>query len=359
MDEKNQEKLFPSLSAVVQGALAAGPLTHYPEAPLETAVAVDTTQAEHLLSQWFEGSVVLLGSGRAGLCLVMKALQFSRYRSRIQVPCFLSTCILDALGRYAFPVNGSEAGDLRLLYHQYGLTQKLAKKSPIPVLEDICHQFFASPNSGARRWAGEAAVFSLPKFFGIAGMGGGIVVLDAALADDIRALRDEAEQELPGARRWMREIISATYRNPSKSSLEPLLESAYALLLRYPRADAKDFAGFCESLDEIRHIGQKRSHIVEHLIDISGPKAVPSDILEIIRKTPPFAFPYFGLNGRDELEALDSALNEAGIHAGVYNIDIARDMEAPIYKPCLLLPCHQDVSENQLATMGRILGQSF
>lgn len=353
---------LPLKSAEAASPAEGGVLTHYPDPPPETAAAVGITTAESLLSDWFDRPVVLLGSGRAGIHLFMKVMGLSRYRDQVLVPPYLSTCVTDTLVRHAFPVPQSTKSTksaksanpgLILLYHQYGLPQR--KRLAGTVLEDICHRFFAGAGTGARDWMGEAAVFSLPKFFGIAGMGGGIAVQDRETARRIRELRDGAEEELPGIREWMRTVIAATYRNPAASPLAPLLESAYALLVRYPRPDEADLAGFPADRNGIAAIGKKRSMVVSRLIEALGRSAAPDEIIDGLGSGVPFAFPYFGTGDRAWLEARNSALSAAGIHAGVYNVDVRMTMENPEYRPCILLPCHQDVGERQIETMARIL----
>lgn len=344
---------LPPLDGI--GAVARGhAVTHYPHPPA-AALPVDPTACERLLSGWFDRSVVLLGSGRAGIHLYLQAKGFNRYRDRVWVPPYMSLCVLDTLARRALPVEDGDGHAVTLLYHQYGLSQ--TARPPGTVLEDICHQFFGAPHTGARQWMGEAAVFSLPKFLAIEGMGGGIVTADADLAARIRELRDSAEAELPGARTWMRRVIGTTYRDPAASSVAPLLESAYALLTRYPRPDPRDLAGFPVTAEAIAAVGSRRRAVLRHLIDALGPDAAPADILGALDQRPPFAFPYFGCGDRVRLEALNRMLAENGIHAGVYNIDVQRDMSARRYRPCILLPCHQDLRAGDIEVIADILGR--
>jgi len=333
---------------------AKGGLTHYPAPPAEGAPPADPETVERILSDWFERPVVLLGSGRAGLSLYLRALGLGRYRDRIAVPPYLSACVTDVLNRHAFPVHGT-GGEATLLYHQYGLPQVFRPEGP--VLEDICHRFFETAATGARDWIGEAAVFSLPKFLGIAGMGGGLVVKNDRLARQIRTYRDEAEAELPGMRDWMRTVVSATYRDPSASPLAPLLEPAYALLTRYPRPDGADLAGFPEGPSGLAGIGERRSRVAGRLLSALPDGAMPGPVRAALEGGIPFAFPFFGSGDTDWLRDRDTALAEAGIHAGVYNVDVRMDMGRPDYRPCILVPCHQDVDEAGLDAIVGILGR--
>ena len=183
--------------------------------------------------------------------------------------------------------------DMSLRYHQYGLGQVKVCQFGF-VLEDIAHGFFLRPTHDA--------VFSLSKFFAIATNAGGIVTQDKETADRIRELRDVQT-----------------------------IDVAPALAL----------AGF--HVDGIADIEARRVIVCRKLNAMVGSKIEGA----------PFASPYFG----DDLETKNHALSKAGIDAGVYHVDINRDMADPEYRRCLLLPAHQDVTDDHLQTMERILNQ--
>ncbi len=282
--------------------------------PLEPA------DVERALAEWFGREVVLLGSGRAGIHLWMRAKALDRHEHTVLVPPFMSSCVLDTLGRCAFPVLDG-AAQMALFYHQFGLLQ--TARPPGMVLEDICHGFFIPPSNDA--------VFSLPKFFGIRGMAGGIVTQSEETAGRIREMRDAA-----GAppKEW------ESIRRGIDDSL-PLREAAYALLIYNPQVNPADLAGF--PIDGIADNQKRRRKVVQCLNATTGSRI----------RGEPFAFPYFG----DDLEEKALELSEVGIDAGIYRVDINRDMMNPDYRRCLLLPCHQDVTDNHLEIMGRILNR--
>ena len=68
----------------------------------------------------------------------------------------------------------------------------------------------------------------------------------------------------------------------------------------------------------------------------------------------PFALPYFGKDNKN-LQKTDTSLKKNGFLAGIYNVDINRNMNNPNYKQCLLLPCHQNISMKQFKTMCQIV----
>jgi len=111
------------------------PLGGLPEKPVDPAVC------EALLTEWFGRPVVLLASGRTGLSLFLRFHGFTRYGHKLQMPHFLSRCILNAVTNHAFPVEPPHPADGVLFYHQYGFPQRTSAVGGI-VIEDIAHAFF-------------------------------------------------------------------------------------------------------------------------------------------------------------------------------------------------------------------------
>lgn len=267
-------------------------LNHFPHWAGGPPVEPDVV--ERALEEWFGRHVILTSSGRAGIRLWMQAKGLHRHDNKMRVPPYMSSCVLDTIGLHAFPVQ--EPAEVTLWYHQYGLEQCAESRVVVgrrAVLEDIAHGFFIRPTHDA--------VFSLPKFFGIADEAGGIVTEDDETARRIREMRDVGTPPVPAYR-------------PS-------------------------LAGFpVDRIDEVQGLRV----IVCRKMNVMVGSNISGE---------PFAFPYFG----DDLGAKNRALSEAGIDAGVYHVDINRDMTSPDYRRCILLPCHQNVTDEHLATMERIL----
>lgn len=319
-------------------------ISHYPRLEKPEAVQpISPSAVEKILTEWFGSPTVLLASGRTGLHLHLRAKGFDRYRHKLAIPPYLSRCVINALTPSVFPVELPNEGDGMLLYHQYGFLQRCCPKNK-GVIEDIAHAFFASPSSGARDWAGEVAVFSLPKFFAIAGMAGGLVIRNAEIAGKIREMIDRAPPEPSGIREWMRQVIASAYRhNPADPRLL-LVAAAYELLLSFYLPDARDLAGFPGSIAEICRMGEQRHKRVVFYRSFFGEEAVPPDFWNNDEELLPFALPYFGSGDERRLQRANRALEEQGVVAGVYHVDVNRNMYEPDYKPCLLLPCHQDIA---------------
>ena len=292
---------------------------------------VSVVQAEAVLADWFEAPVVLTSSGRAALLLCFQQFSLNRYRDTISLPRMISACVLDAVIRCGFPVDAAsgQAATLTLLYHQYGF-QQLFRPEGL-VVEDICHSFFASPSSGARMWAGQAAVFSLPKFFRTSGMVGGIVVPDRQLADQLRQARDGSS-------------VSQLVPRSSEQILAPgEIEAAYLDKLLHPRADPAALGGFPATLDGLREAGAARREFLDKMLQASAHLPVPEGWSRLLQTTLPFVFPVFG--PEQPLRQLEARLRELSVNSGIYKIDSARRMDSPFFMTAALLPCHNFMPE--------------
>lgn len=278
------------------------------------------------LADWFGAEVILTSSGRAALRLAFAALGFNRYRDRIAVPPLISACVMEAVIRHGFPVEPGAPASAEVLYPQYGLPT--VRRPDGPVVEDICHAFFAGPDTGERRWAGAMAVFSLPKAISTAGMVGGLVARDPALAARLRDLRDAAPEPVDDRAVWRADAQAGG----------PALEAVYLHRLLNPRAAPADLAGLPTALAGWRSLGAARAAIVERLQGAIPDAWLPAGWRTLVAGALPFGLPLFSAPARlaDDLAAL-------GVAAATYRIDRARNAAAPDLAPALLLPCHHAI----------------
>ena len=331
--------------------MAAG-IHHAP--PLESAGASPGVAAfEALLARWFEAEVVLTSSGRAALLLWLTHVGLNRYRHRIALPRMMAACVFDAVIRRGFPVDVVEKteADATIFYHQYGFTQT-GRPRGARIVEDLCHGFFATPSSGAREFAGEAAIFSLPKFFGVRMMAGGVLTRDRALARDLRARRDSFP--IPSVATRARQ--ARAWHAEGKTG-GPALEIVYLERLGNPRVADADLAGAPTTLRSMASIGAARRRVADALLASIPPASWPPGWREMLATTLPFAFPVFGPPAR--LAGADAALARLSVQAGLYQLDVARDQYAPDWRTALLLPCHHRISRGFLTRIREIVGKEW
>lgn len=319
-------------------------------APVSAVSRPTVLAAEALLQQWFGRPVVLTSSGRAALLLALRDAGLGRYRSRLAMPPLTAACVFDAVIRTAFPVDPAhdpDPVDATLLIHQYGHRQVSVPDGL--VIEDICHAFFGGPETGARRWRGDVAIFSLPKFFGTAGMAGGLVVADEQQADRLRDARDAAPrtdaEQLAHDRAGWRQTTGAT------------LEAIYLRALLHPACDPAALAGLPASQAELAATGERRAAIARRLVDALPAASLPDEWRAICLADLPFAIPVFGDPAR--LDDLAGRIEAIGIESGPFRIDKRRNMRAPDFQSAILLPCHQQIDDDCLdALVGAIGGMA-
>jgi len=186
-------------------------------------------------------------------------------------------------------------------------------------------------------------------------MAGGLILRDTSVAEEVRRMVREAPADIPEVRQWMRGIIHRAYARETQLPEILFLDSAYELLLKFYRPDRNDLAGFPLSVPAICDIGEQRRERVSFLRNTLGRQAVSSSFWAEDELLLPFAFPYFGNGNVESLQSINHALEASQIYAGIYRLDVRRNMYHPEYKPCVLLPCHQHISMQQMAEMCEIV----
>lgn len=211
-------------------------------------------EVEGLLERWFDRPVVLTSSGRSALLLCLQELGLQRYVHRVAMPPLTGLCVYDAVCRAAFPVDpATDHGpvDVTVLIHQYGF--QLKDRPSGPVIDDICHAFFAGPATGARDWVGDMAVFSLPKFFRTYGMVGGIIVADSKLADALRQRRNAAPELSAGQ--------IAADQTAWRMGNRVEIEQVYLRALLHPACSSDAFGLLPSDCTGLRKVGEQREAV--------------------------------------------------------------------------------------------------
>jgi hypothetical protein len=307
--------------------------------PIERAATLSVRELEAILGEWFGREIVLTSSGRAALLLALTDLGFNRYQHRIKLPRLISGCVLDATIRSAFPVDAAsrDAADATLLYHQYGFEQ--ARPPDGVVIEDICHRFFETPTTGRRNWAGDVAIFSLPKFFGCSSMVGGLILKTSELSNRFRALRDQREPAPD--HRYAGEVFRRDYHRGGDE-----LEHVYLNRLLNPNIASVEL-GAVPNRQELQEIGAQRRQRIVRLLQAKG-NNLPEGWLALLERSLPFLFPFFAET--PILHRLRIQMHDIGLASEIYRLDVNRNAESPSLSPALLIPCHQDVPEDVLAS---------
>jgi hypothetical protein len=153
----------------------------------------------------------------------------------------------------------------------------------------------------------------------------------------------------------MRRVVQSAYDDDPRRPERVFVDSAYELLLKFPHPDAADLAGITPTAAAFARVGRDRAERVRFYRAFFGKRAAQHEFWSDSEAFVPFALPYFGDGDRAKLTRVDRALGEAGVRAGVYHVDVRRDMARPEYRACVLLPCHQAIPLDRFEEMCRIV----
>ena len=298
---------------------------------------------EELLGEHFGHECVVTGSGRSAIDLTMRMAGLNRYRNQIALTPMISKCVLEVLVNHGYPVDpaGKNRHELVLRYHQLGIPQKIGVFR-VPVIEDICHAFFANSSVCVPRSGNGWAVFSLPKFFPVAGMTGGIVVRDIDEARALRELRDRSIPLTDAEQLSQQEDLQHAYTEDPRFAGR--LEMLFLKRRLNSRCHPLDLAGFPSTLKGIEDIRLRRCAIIQRLLGALDPQLFPTSWHRQLNSWLPFALPVF-LNSEERMNAAKKELNSNGISCNVFSIDVARNQAQPDLQQALVVPCHQQLSD--------------
>jgi len=284
-----------------------------------------------------EPSVQYTFSGKSSLAL---ALQYYRgtgklddKSAQILVPEWLGTWVYMIMHTQCFPttvMNDKVRG--MLVYHQWGFPQQMeeillfAKKHNLFVIEDCAHAFESTYKGKRVGTFGDAAVWSLSKFFPTP-VGGALTTEDAKLQNFVDAAFQRSDRKLE------REAQKDLSRGGAGA------ERAYAVYHRIFRCPLSARRA-TKNADEM--LGRRRKNFVTLRAALWGKQ---EESLLTDATVTPFMVPLFAGPANKKIAA---ALMRAGFESGVYHFDINRNMLKPHFTQCVALPCGDTMSPQQL-----------
>jgi hypothetical protein len=193
------------------------------------------------------------------------------------------------------------------------------------------------------------AVFSVPKFFGLKNMVGGLVLVNGARSAQLREVRNGGSATSK-AHRDRGAGEAGSVRN---AEAQENVETLYLRRLLNPALLCGETGGLPGSTGEIRAVGHARQQNLDRLVEAAGRTGFPPGWVELLTNCLPFALPVFL---EDEmLKQANAGLSEIGVVAGEYQIDIARDMSSPLHEKAVLVPCHHEIPATKLDEMVGLL----
>lgn len=301
-----------------------------------------------------EPNVAYTFSGKSVLALVLDYYRIRRTlpdkTSQILVPEWLGTWVYMTMHNYCFPTTTMNSGVKGLMvYHQWGFPQKMekilafAKKHSLFVLEDCAHSFSSSYRGRQVGTFGDESIWSFSKFFPSV-VGGAVYTKDTALRNFVKKSYHNSDTAL--AKKVFDHLVH-TNRNPTKAALREVARN-YAV---YPELSVcPPYALQAVTHELASGALERRKELFNLLREAFWGKDEASLLQD--SEVCPWAVPlFFGKkNAR-----VSSVLQKHGIESGVYHFDVNRNMLAPRFVECVLVPCHQGLSNATMESMIQVI----
>ncbi len=319
--------------------------------------AKSEAELDMLLTDYFGVETAVISSARSGLYIILKQLGLGR-TDHILVPDFLCRSVLYIINLLGFAVQEPNARTKAIfVFHQWGYPQKMdiimeeAKKREWAVIEDCAHAFGSKYKGKTVGSFGDGAIISFPKFFPTY-VGGAVV----STRKDIIARVHETRME---PRSWRHRVFDRVSVRAAKLNYllrKPpfLLTAIYIKSIHFPRIARIALQRFPPAKDFAFDIA-RRKHVFETLKEKAGPEYHPvhlDDDSEVVPLCVPIFFP------EEKLKPAQQMLKEKNIAADILHFDVNRNMLNPSYKKCLAFPCHQRITDEELACMCEVISRA-
>jgi len=301
-----------------------------------------------------EGYFIPTSSGKAALCLALADLRMTgtiaNKNDNVLVPRWLGYGVNRVMVPYAYPVlNPTERLKAILVYHQYGFPQdmekifRFAKDRDLTVIEDCSHAIGGHYKGNRIGSFGEYSIFSFSKFFPCV-MGGGLWVKDQTAYERIQERINSVHS---GFLQFLSILAKVRTEYLSRADSR-IIACTYAMYDNHPKMN-----GLLRRLisNDIKSgaINKRRSNwmqLRELLLDSGLVDGLDEDVVPYVA---PLKLP------TRLLEKALASLADLGIHTGIYNFDVARNLLAPTYEKRLWVPIHQGLDKDDILQIGDLL----
>lgn len=275
-------------------------------------------------------------SVRMGLVWILDYLGYKRMQNHILVPKFLSRCILNAINRYAFPVeNFTPQTTMVLAVDQFGFRQDMETvRKEVFSKKLICIEDNAnSLNSKEQPWAGSyTRLVGLSKLLPIL-KGGLLLSFDEKLLGFIRKRREEKRGNLYS---WF--IFSAlalSRRKLEKIEQFAFSELAYEAYFYSPSDNVLILNNFWSGLDKIKMYTEETKKRIELIKNLLGERVFYPKTDKLIHAA--LLFP-----GEKEPE-ISEVFRKNSFDSVLYHYDINRNIFSPDYRKVFLIPLNPTI----------------
>lgn len=312
-------------------------------------------QLDSLLTSYFGIEAVTVSSARAGIYIILKELGLGR-TDHILIPDYLCRSVLYILNLQGFAVQQpDDRTKAAFVFHQWGYPQKMdivmaeAKKRGLKIIEDCAHTFGSTYKGRMVGSFGDVAVVSFPKFFPTY-VGGAVLSANPQMIARARVVREES-RSFP---QRIFDVLSvrAGWQNYLLRKPPFILHAIYIKSFHFPRTAPTVLRRFPHSAQELKAGIEKRVRIFKQIKEKAGetyhPRHLDEDS-EVVPLSVPIFFP------PEKLEKAQAMLKERNIKADILHFDVNRNIFDPKYVKCLALPCHQELTDKEVAYMLEVI----
>lgn len=287
---------------------------------------------------------IAIPSVRVGICWILEYLGYKRSEKHILVPEYLSRCILNAINRYALPVeNITDKTSCVLVVDQFGFRQNIEAvekeilKRNLIYIEDNANSISSGEQIGPN---------SLGKLIGLSKLlpvlkGGLFISSNNNLLNFIKKKRQERK---PAGYSWFIFVILAWLRcKRTQIKYSALADLAYEVYLESSHDNRLLLNNFWLGLDVV---GQYTKLIQERLKLINGileNRVIYPEVDKLMHVV--LMFPE---NKKFELRQV---FYKNGFDCGLYHFDVNRNIFNPNYKEVFLIPLNPTISQQILENL--------
>lgn len=327
---------------------------------LEPGPAWHDLFAGHAGTTAAEDSPLLVGSGKAGLALIVSHLRargvLPDKMAEILVPSWLGVQVYHQVSSHAFPtLNLTPSTRAVLAYHQYGFPQKMnrvreiANEKKLALIEDCAHACATEIDGRAAGTFGDYAVYSYSKFTFCHALG----AVRSSVPGFVEFAREKIAASPVLLRGWINAFKLLDEANRSRPS--PLAPDCFdALRAMTYAAYGRSFAPSPRAAalwarKGPAELGARRRNFRRLALELAS-----TGLADHLEKdgVAPYAIP---LRPPRRADAAAAELSGLGVETGLYRFDYARNVFEPDHAPCLLLPCHGGLSEEDMARLAGIV----
>jgi len=294
--------------------------------------------------------IVPVFSGKTALAIMLEYFRnikkLEDKTAEVLVPSWLGQWVYMAMLSQTFPTrefNPRVRG--LIMYHQWGFPQRaesilrFAKERDLFVIEDCAHAFEGCYKGQRLGTFGDAAIFSMAKFFPCV-VGGAVYSKDSSIQEFLKHRVKKAgtlENEMFRER-------EAFDRDPHSCNIA----QQYAV---YPEL------GGCvpEALDIVRQsiVGGALQERKENVQRLRSELQLEDEFGLFEDGVLPWVVPFFF--ERETMLRIVQVLRANDIEAGIFHFDVNRNMLDSDYRECIALPCHDGITETEMQNIIRIV----